>query len=233
MKNSAYIKDAKIPFVQFNPDDIADGEFARFYWDIIYWISQTSLSVEQLVMKIGLQYFTSDIEKSNVYLIATLIKRISLNVQDGLGGIVQQLEELSRKNRVSGFNFFSEEDENDKGFFEGKIQIMTMHKSKGDEFDYVFIPELTERNLTFEINEMKLKPSDNFNENLRRLNPKYKSKTQKDIMKQILTENLKLLYVAITRARKCLYISSYKKSRPNDKYTKVNVVFRELLGVDD
>lgn len=231
LKNTNYIREAKIPFVQFNPDEITDVEFSRFYWEILYWISQTSLSPEQLAMKIGLYYFNTEIEKSNVYLIATLVKRLSLNTQGGLRGIVAQLEELSRKNRVSGFNFFSEEDENDKGFFEGKIQIMTMHKSKGDEFDYVFIPELTERNLTFEVSELKLKPSDNFNENLRRLSPAYRPKSQKDMMKQILTENLKLLYVAITRARKHLYISTYEKQRPNDKYTKVNIIFRELLGV--
>lgn len=231
LKNTNYIREAKIPFVQFNPDEITDVDFSRFYWEILYWISQTSLSPEQLAMKIGLYYFNTEIEKSNVYLIATLVKRLSLNTQGGLRGIVAQLEELSRKNRVSGFNFFSEEDENDKGFFEGKIQIMTMHKSKGDEFDYVFIPELTERNLTFEVSELKLKPSDNFNENLRRLSPAYRPKSQKDMMKQILTENLKLLYVAITRARKYLYISTYEKQRPNDKYTKVNVIFRELLGV--
>lgn len=232
-KNTKYIRDLQIPFVQLNSDDIEDVQFSRFYWDIVYWISQTSLSPEQLAMKIGLYYFNTEIEKSNIYLISTLVKRLSLNTSGGLKGIIVQLEELSRKNRVSGFNFFSEEDENDKGFFEGKIQIMTMHKSKGDEFDFVFIPELTERNLTFEIGEMKLKPSDNFNENLRRLNPTYSVKTQKDIMKQILTENLKLLYVAITRARLKLYISTFEKSRPNDKYTKVNVIFKELLGVSD
>ena len=231
LKNTNYIREAKIPFVQFNPDEITDVEFSRFYWEILYWISQTSLTPEELAMKIGLYYFNTEIEKSNVYLIATLVKRLSLNTQGGLKGIVAQLEELSRKNRVSGFNFFSQEDENDKGFFEGKIQIMTMHKSKGDEFDYVFIPELTERNLTFEVSELKLKPSDIFNENLRRLSPAYRPKSQKDMMKQILTENLKLLYVAITRARKHLYISTYEKQRPNDKYTKVNIIFRELLGV--
>ena len=231
LKNTDYIKNLQKSFVEMNSDDIEDAEFSRFYWDINYWISQTSLTPEQLVINIGLYYFNSEIEKSNVYLISTLIKRISLNSTGSLKSLVQQLDELSRKNRVSGFNFFSEEDENEKSFFEGKIQIMTMHKSKGDEFDYVFIPELTERNLTFEVNELRLKPSEIFNENLRRLNPNYKPKTQKDIMKQILTENLKLLYVAITRARKYLYISTFEKSRPNDIYTKVNVVFNELLEV--
>lgn len=233
IKNTAFIREAKVPYIQLNPDEITDGDFAKFYWEILYWISQTSLSPQQLAMKIGLHYFSSDIEKSNVYLIATLVKRLSLNTQGGLKGIIQQLEELSRKNRVSGFNFFSEEDENNKGFFEGKIQIMTMHKSKGDEFDYVFIPELTERNLTFDVGELTLKPSDNFNENLRRLSSAYKSKTQKDIMKQILTENLKLLYVAITRARRFLFISSYQKYKPKSKQTKSNIIFNELLGVSE
>ena len=37
--------------------------------------------------------------------------------------------------------------ESDKKYLEGKVQIMTLHKSKGDEFDYVFIPEFTEKNL--------------------------------------------------------------------------------------
>ena len=103
-----------------------------------------------------------------------------------------------------------------------------MHKSKGDEFDYVFIPELTEWNLTLDIEEVKLKSSDIFSEDLRRLNSAYKPKAQKDIIKQILTENLKLLYVAITRARKYLYISSFKHRFPKDK-TKVSIIFSELL----
>ena len=32
---------------------------------------------------------------------------------------------------------------------------MTLHKSKGDEFDYVFIPELIQDNLCLNINELK------------------------------------------------------------------------------
>ena len=46
---------------------------------------------------------------------------------------------------MSGFKFFSEEDEDDKAFLAGKVQIMTMHKSKGDEFNLVFLPEMTEK----------------------------------------------------------------------------------------
>ena len=81
LKNTNYIRESKVPFVQFNPDEITDVEFSRFYWEILYWVSQTSLSPEQLAMKIGLYYFNTEIEKSNVYLIATLVKRLSLNTQ--------------------------------------------------------------------------------------------------------------------------------------------------------
>ena len=65
-KNVNFIREAKVPFVQLNPDEIEDVEFSRFYWEILYWVSHTSLSPEQLAMKIGLHYFNSEIEKSNV-----------------------------------------------------------------------------------------------------------------------------------------------------------------------
>ena len=123
LKNTNYIRESKVPFVQFNPDEIKDVEFSRFYWEILYWISQTSLTPEELAMKIGLYYFNTEIEKSNVYLIATLVKRLSLNTQGGLRGIVAQLEELSRKNRVSGFNFFSKKMKTIKDFLRVKFRL--------------------------------------------------------------------------------------------------------------
>lgn len=78
---------------------------------------------------------------------------------------------------MSGFKFFSEEDESDKEFLAGKVQIMTLHKSKGDEFDYVFIPEMSEKNLTLDFEQIKLKNSD-FTENLKQLKSKLQSKNR-------------------------------------------------------
>lgn len=91
------------------------------------------LSADELAIKIGLHYFSSEIEKSNVYLISTLIKRISLN-NSNFEYVMTRLGELAKKTSLSGFKFFSEEDESDREFMEGKVQIMTLHKSKGDEF---------------------------------------------------------------------------------------------------
>lgn len=123
---------------------------------------------------------------------------------------------------MSGFKFFSEEDESDKEFLAGKVQVMTLHKSKGDEFDYVFIPELSEKSLTLDFNQIKLKNAD-FTENLKRLNPQYKAKSEFDMKQELISENLRLLYVAITRAKKYLYFSASKKSNHLKKSLSKNL----------
>ncbi len=70
------------PFIQINPDFIDSINLGQFYWDLSYWLSFPYLAPEELAIKIGLHYFNSEIEKSNVYLISTLIKRLSLNYKD-------------------------------------------------------------------------------------------------------------------------------------------------------
>lgn len=221
------IRNYELPFVQMNCDNIENVYLAQFYWDLTYWLSFTNLSVDELAIKIGLHYFSSEIEKSNIYLISTLIKRI--NNKD-FAATVERLGELAKRNSLSGFKFFSEEDESSKEFVEGKVQVMTMHKSKGDEFDYVFIPELTDKSMTLESSKIKLKSSD-FMENIRRFNSNYKPKTESDLKEEQLSETLRLLYVAITRAKKYLYFSTSRKTKSFDKIIEQEpcLIFEELL----
>lgn len=217
------------PFIQINPDFIDDINLGQFYWDLSYWLSFSYLAPEELAIKIGLHYFNSEIEKSNVYLISTLIKRLSLNYKD-FATLIERLGELAKKPSLSGFKFFSEEDESDKEFLAGKVQIMTLHKSKGDEFDYVFIPEMSEKNLTLDFNQIKLKNSD-FTENLKRLNPNYKPKSEFDMKQELVSENLRLLYVAITRAKKYLYFTTSRKIKSFEKIVEQepSLIFSEIL----
>ena len=107
---------------------------------------------------------------------------------------------------------------------------MTFHKSKGDEFDYVFIPEMTEKALTLDFNQIKLKNAD-FMENLKRLNQQYKPKTEFDMKQELVSENLRLLYVAITRAKKYLYFSASRKAKSFEKIIdqEPSLIFSELL----
>ena len=224
------IKKYKTPFIEINCDDIENPNLCQFYWDINYWLSLPHLSAEELAMKIGLTYFSSEIERSNVYLISTLIKRISSTNKE-LSSIVERLGELAQRPNLSGFKFFSEEDESDIEFLQGKVQIMTLHKSKGDEFDLVLIPELSEKSVTLELGEIKLKSSD-FTENIKQTNPEYKTKSQDELKLEQIAENARLLYVGITRAKQKLFLTAGKASTSRGKTTTQNpsIIFNELFG---
>lgn len=229
----AEIRKYENPFVQINSDNLENVVLEQFYWDLNYWISLCYLTPNELAVKIGMQFFKSDIEKSNIYLISTLIKRICIK-NNSLEYAIARLGELSKKPNLSGFKFFSEEDEDDKAFLAGKVQIMTMHKSKGDEFNLVFLPEMTEKNLPLTIGSISLKSSE-FMESVKNLNPDYKQKSEYELKQEILSENLRLLYVAVTRAKNKLYITTSTKSKTRfgkEQKQEPSSIFENLLGVN-
>ena len=203
------IRNSETPFIEKDGDDIESTSLSQFLWDMQYWLNSSTLPLEELVIRIGLFYYTSDIEKSNVYLIATLVKR--LNASGKFDLTLQRLEELSKKPSLSGFKFFSEEE--DKDAAKGKVQIMTLHKSKGDEFEYVFLPEMAEKNLSIDVNQAKLKASSLFMEDVKSFNPSYKRKSELELKEFNSEESLRLLYVAVTRAQKKLFITTYTKGK--------------------
>lgn len=208
------IKNYPKPFIQECVDDIENLDLAEFYWQVIHWLSFSSLPAEEIAIKVGFLYYSSDIEKSNVYLISTLIKRLS-NSYKKYSTLIERLGELSKKPNLSGFKFFSEEEKSEREILEGKVQIMTLHKSKGDEFDCVFLPEMTEGNLALDFKNVSLKKNARFMEGIRELNPNYPAKTDNELKEFLLAENLRLMYVAITRAKQKLYITSNKSAKYN------------------
>ena len=221
------IRNSEEPFIQKNSDDIENNSLAQFLWDMQYWLNSSTLPLEELVIRIGLFYYTSDIEKSNVYLIAILVKR--LNTNGKFDQTLQRLEELAKRPSLSGFKFFSEEE--DKDAAKGKVQIMTLHKSKGDEFDYVFLPEMSEKSLSIDVSKAKLKSSSTFMEEVKKFNPKYKCKSELELKEFNSEETLRLLYVAITRAQKKLYITTSAKTKAFGKETpqEPSIIFESLL----
>ena len=221
------IEDSEEDFITQDNDNITNADLAKFHWDINYWLSFANLSIDELVLKIGMNYFSGVIEKSNIYLISTLCSKLD---NGDFKQTLQRLEELSIRPTLSGFKFFSEDEV--ENMTNGKIQIMTLHKSKGDEFDYVFLPEMTEKNLTLDIENLKLKKSSNFMENVRGLNNNYKQKTLAELKEFLIAENYRLLYVAITRAKQRLYLSFAENEKyfGKDKPTIPSIIFEELLN---
>jgi ATP-dependent exoDNAse (exonuclease V) beta subunit len=213
-------------FIAQDNDLIEDKELSKFHWDMNYWLSLSGYTIDELALKIGLNYFSGGIEKSNIFLISTLISKISDN---NFRTTLQRLEDLSNKPSLSGFKFFAPEDENEESY--GKVQIMTLHKSKGDEFDYVFLPEMSERNLTLDINELSLKKSSEFMEQVRSLKEGYRKKNEFEQKKEIIAEDFRLLYVAITRAKRRLYISVPQKEKFFGRMKEVepSIIFKNLL----
>ena len=222
------IRNSETPFIEKSGDEIESASLSQFLWDMQYWLNSSTLPLEELVIRIGLFYYTSDIEKSNVYLIATLVKR--LNASGKFDLTLQRLEELAKKPSLSGFKFFSEEE--DKDAMRGKVQIMTLHKSKGDEFEYVFLPEMAEKNLSIDVEQASLKKSSLFMEEVKSFNPKYNRKSELELKEFNSEESLRLLYVAITRAQKKLYITTSAKAKGwgNKETEQVpSVIFNAVL----
>ena len=220
------------PFITIDCDNFNNLYLEQFYWDVNYWISLCSLTPNELVVKIAqdLKLLKTDADKSNIYLISTLVKRICMN-NNSLEYAVLRLGELSKRPNLSGFKFFSEEENEDKKSAQGKIQIMTMHKSKGDEFNLVILPEMSEKNLPLDLESITLKSSD-FMEKVRAFNPGYKQKTETELKQEILAENLRLLYVAITRAKNKLFICTSKKEQSFGKLkdSEPNIIFEQVLS---
>lgn len=219
-----FIEDFEGEFISVENDKIQDVELARFHWDMNYWLSFPELTIDELALMIGFNYFSKSLEKSNIHLISTLCAKLN---RGSFSQTLKSLEELSKRNTLSGFKFFSEDEDEACG----KIQIMTLHKSKGDEFDYVFLPEMTEKNLSLDIKSLRLKKSSDFMENVRALNRDYVSKSEKELKEFIISENYRLLYVAITRAKKKLYLSASEKEVAFGKQRSCtpSIIFGELL----
>ncbi len=222
-----FVEALKEPFISSDPDVFESEALTQLHWDLGYWLESSELEPGEFALKSGLYYYNSDIEISNVYMISIFIKKLSNQYKTDL---TEKLEEISKKPAAaSRFRFFGEEKSVEE---KGKIMLMTYHKSKGDEFDYVFIPQLTEDVLPLKSENVKVKAQERFIECVKALNPEYAKKTELELKTNILEENMRLLYVAITRAKQGLFITSAGKYKKFSKIKEeVPSLFFELAQV--
>ena len=219
-----FLKKLKTPFLLYNSDELLSEGLSQLQSDLEYWINNLSLSLDVLAVKIGLYYFKTAVEKSNVYLIAMLIRRIS-DKSTSLNKFFDELDSISKRPLRSGFRFFSEEDEKGNEEKEGKISIMTLHKSKGDEFDVVFIPEFSLRNYGITLSDTKLKSDTFFTKTVKAIVSGAQQKDDKALKIENIDETLRLIYVGITRAKRILCFTSNDRA---DKGKK-NMLIENLL----
>lgn len=203
-----YIKNLSKPFIHLNADNLPSENLMQLWWNIEFKNNLACLSLDNAAVTIGLRYFYSSAEKSNIYLIAAIIKKL-INEYKNEDLILEKLEGIASKPLGSSYKFFEEESEC------SDIKIMTVHKSKGDEFDVVFIPELSEENYPLCIS--KAKSGSFFVQTIKDLRYGYEKKSIEELKKEQTEETLRLLYVGITRAKKELYLSCSTKSKRGRK----------------
>ncbi len=196
-----------------------------FYWDISYFLFKNYGSIYDLCCEIGYFYFHNTPGEANISLISAIAQKIFLT-QKTFEATVKKLREIQFRNNFSNIKLYNDNTKSD--LEENTVQIMTLHKSKGDEFDYVFIPELSQDNLCFNIDEFKLKENSKFNEKIKK-NPS----DEYNLKKEIIEENFRLIYVGITRAKRKLYLSTSDKYKIFNKLknSKHSEIFEGLAGV--
>lgn len=191
------INTLKTPFITCSPDIFSQGT-SSFWWDLDWFLNFSHLRPDEIALKIGIHFFDN---LSNVFIVSDYIKKLGTKYKT-FPEILNRLNEISGRANFSALKFYEEEDEKQTS----KVNIMTIHKSKGSEFDYLFVPCATSCNFPFCLDEVELKPSSKFLENL-----KNKPAAVYELKLEILHENLRLLYVAITRAKKYLLFSCAQK----------------------
>jgi|GEM_PF-428366 len=210
----------KSPFISFELSDLMTENLVNFWADVYYWLEYSYLPPEELVIKIGNYYFKDITDKSNVYLMAALIKKFKNSFNDysevektvNLPDIINHFKKLKDLKRVSGVRFFTEMDE-DNSALAGYVQLMTIHKSKGNEFDAVFIPEMHDSMYSYTVtpDNIQIKPENILLEKLNIIIDNKSEKTASRIQLDQVEENMRVIYVGITRAKKKLYMSSTLK----------------------
>ncbi len=204
------------PFIYFSEENLPYESLREFRRHILKWLDRSGVPPEHLVNEIGDFYFKSVIDRSNTRIISLLISRHKNNFTDNeknevitLPEVVEYLRELAMRKRLGGVRFFEEMEKNDhKGEF---VQVMTVHKAKGLEFDVVFLPEIQEKMpyppyYAINLESIDIGARDLRINQIRQVKNRHLSP---DVIKrQQIHEHLRLIYVGITRAKQYLYLSA-------------------------
>ena len=201
------------------------GNAGKFQDEILKWLDKSNLPPEEIIARLGAEYFESVIDKSNARIISLLVSRFRRYDTDNeenktvnLPEILNYLDDLGKKKSLSGVKFFNEiEKDDDKYEF---VQIMTAHKAKGLEFDAVFMPEMQEVKFSYPVNPdvVDIGKSGHLINQIKQIKKLHKS--VEEIKLEQVHEHLRLIYVGITRARHYLYMSGNEKAKNNWYKTK-------------
>jgi DNA helicase-2/ATP-dependent DNA helicase PcrA len=209
-----------------------------------HWHQALILPVDQLILTIGQNLHFDAFETATLFRIASMTREQSaLHPEWGFSSINTQLKDIA-KNTRNFRNFQS----NDTGFnpdaHPGKVVVATMHKSKGLEWDKVFLTSLNnydfpsgDPNDTYISESWAVRDSINLEAELleafRAITqtgqpPKPWGEAGLEARDLLASERLRLVYVGITRARKSLTISMNTGDKNRQKPAVILSVLKHL-----
>lgn len=223
-------------------DQLQNLGLAQLYYDGLDFSRHTMReTVPKLLIKMTHVLFNTPEDRSNGYLCALLAEQI-LNITDAethghfspLEVVLTQFEQFVEKDRKMRKGFTGLLAQNAGAI----VQVMTLHKAKGQEFDLVWMPYIQEEMFRDDVQKNMYKESHALeNQRLKmvldevgklargeRLSVGLFSAEKNKALKmrlreEAITEKARLFYVGVTRAKRGLFLSAHQS---NDSLNKDN-----------
>ncbi len=217
-----------VPLFYQNPMELHDELLRQWYYDLLDIGRQAaSGNISALIARITDLFFVSVSDRSNGYLCALMAQEILNNYQ--------HLTHLSPLEIViHQFENFRQSWRGKRGFGEillqhasQVVQVMSVHKAKGQEFDVVFMPFLQRDAFPHELNSIRFDEADKLLQELDRIaaleNGQSLSESyQENKKREKIEEEARLVYVGLTRAKRALYLSAHQQTMT--RYNKLRTV---------
>jgi DNA helicase-2/ATP-dependent DNA helicase PcrA len=186
----------------------------------------------QLIIRWVERLFHSVQDRSNGYLFALWVQDLVQNqhwTASELTPLELVLRQLATAKTARLRRGFSELLNDSPSAF---VQVMSLHKSKGQEFDFVLMPKLVSRYFRSDYTEIRFQEEDKLLVDLGRVQRggRHQAGIDEAMKRDIMHEEARLMFVGLTRARQGLFLSASKNSTAwgKPKPSPVSFAFQSL-----
>lgn len=201
-----------------------EAGLGQLYYDGIEFSTDVlSGQIAKLIIKMTNRLFQSIEARSNGYLCAMLAEQCLKRVNDleslsPIEVVIQQFEQYQRsRSSKKGFAEWLQPD------LTQVVQVMTLHKAKGQEFDIVLMPYLQQSYFRHDPNFVDFTETDRVQQALEEIKIMKSQKSAKaidehksnlkhyelSIKQSVIEEETRLAYVGFTRAKKALILTAH------------------------